>query len=361
MSLFKKMYSFRSFLLKLITYRAEIRNINRKENLWSRVELTPEQETEIQSYWSGIYGKQISSKWHRLYQSYMGVFDKRYFPEILYSTKLERLLSPEKYNSVLADKYLITSIFKGGGYKTPVTFVANTSGVFTNSQREVISQLEAKSILENIGACVMKPTIDTSSGQNVMILDMKDGKDVKTGMASDELFRKYKQNYIVQERIEQSDVLNKLYPKALNTFRVVTYICEGKVYCAPVALRIGRGGAEVDNIHAGGITIGIDNNCCLRKYAFTEMGDRFEKHPDTGVAFEGYKITKLQDIKELAKRLHGRIPMIKMISWDWTIDSNETPVLIETNLSGQSVWFPQMVNGEPFFGDNTPYFANLIR
>ena len=248
-----------------------------------------------------------------------------------------------------------------GGGKSPSTFVANIAGVFTNGEREIIKQSEASSILSDVGRCVMKPTIDTSSGQNVMMLDMKDGKDVKTGLTAEELFRKYKQNYIVQERIEQSDVLNRLYPKALNTFRVVTYICEGKVYCAPVALRIGRGGAEVDNIHAGGITIGIDSNCCLRKYAFTEMGDRFEKHPDTGVTFEGYEIKKLRDIKELATRLHGRIPMIKMISWDWTIDSNETPVLIETNLSGQSVWFPQMVNGEPFFGDNTPYFANLIR
>lgn len=233
--------------------------------------------------------------------------------------------------------------------------------MFTNGQREIITETEAASIISDIGKCVIKPTIDTSSGQNVMMLNMHQGKDEKTGMTVMEILKKYKKNFIIQERIAQSEVLNTLYAKALNTFRVVTYICEGKVFCAPVALRIGRGGAEVDNIHAGGITIGIDNNCCLRKYAFTEMGERFEKHPDSGITFEGYEIKKLNDIKELAKKLHGRIPMIKMISWDWTIDNNNVPVLIETNLSGQSVWFPQMVNGEPFFCDNTPYFANLIR
>lgn len=77
--------------------------------------------------------------------------------------------------------------------------------------------------------------------------------------------------------------------------------------------------------------------------------------------FEGYAISEIGNIVECAKKLHGNIPMIKMISWDWSIDKNGIPVLIELNLSGQSVWFPQMFNGCPFFGENTPYFANLIR
>ena len=53
--------------------------------------------------------------------------------------------------------------------------------------------------------------------------------------------------------------------------------------------------------------------------------------------------------------------MIKMISWDWTLDENNIPVLIETNLTGQAVWLPQMVNGQPMFGENTQCFRNLIK
>ena len=113
--LFALIINFRSYLLQRITYKAEIRNIERKKYLWDKVVMSQEEECEIRDYWKEISGYDISTKWHRLYQSYMGVFDKRYFPEILYSTKLERLLSSEKFNSVLADKYLITSVFNGGG------------------------------------------------------------------------------------------------------------------------------------------------------------------------------------------------------------------------------------------------------
>lgn len=110
----------RSYLLQRITNKAEIRNIERKKYLWDKVILSEEEDREIRDYWKDISGYDISTKWHRLYQSYMGVYDKRYFPEILYSTKLERLLSPEKFNSVLADKYLITSIYNGGVSRLPL-------------------------------------------------------------------------------------------------------------------------------------------------------------------------------------------------------------------------------------------------
>ena len=91
------------------------------------------------------------------------------------------------------------------------------------------------------------------------------------------------------------------------------------------------------------------------------MGDRFEVHPYSKVRFEDYDISPLRSIVEVAHRLHGYVPMLKMISWDWSLDENDKPVLIEMNISGQSVWFPQMVNGESFFGENTEFFANMIK
>jgi D-alanine-D-alanine ligase-like ATP-grasp enzyme len=84
-------------------------------------------------------------------------------------------------------------------------------------------------------------------------------------------------------------------------------------------------------------------------------------HPDTHLIFDGYEIAPLKNVVETAKRLHGLLPQIKMISWDWSLDRNNVPVLIEINISGQAVWFNQMVNGESIFGDHTEYFANMIR
>ena len=99
----------------------------------------------------------------------------------------------------------------------------------------------------------------------------------------------------------------------------------------------------------------------LRKQAFSEYGESFEEHPDSRVVFEGYEIPGVQKLGEAAKRLHTRLPHLGIISWDLTLDENKTPVLIEMNLERQSAWFPQMVNGEPLFGDNTAKMLELIR
>jgi hypothetical protein len=359
--LYRSINSLRSQYLNKITYKAEIRNIDKKEPLWSKVELSPEQESEIKEYWKSISGYDIETKWHRLYQSYMGVYEKKYFPEILFSTKLEPMLSPAKYHSILSDKGLITSIFPGGGYRTPTTFVYNCNGVLTGSEHDVLTESEAIKRMSSCGKAIIKPTVDTSSGVGVRLVDMRNGIDERSGEKAADILKGYKVNYIVQECVEQSRYLSTIYSGSLNTFRVITYICEGEVYLAPLSMRIGSGGAFVDNIHAGGLSIGINSDFTLRKYAFTEMGDRFEQHPDTGVLFDGYAIPPLADVTRTALQLHGRLPQIKMISWDWSIDKNDDPVLIEINISGQSVWFPQMLNGEPIFGDNTEYFADLIR
>ena len=99
----------------------------------------------------------------------------------------------------------------------------------------------------------------------------------------------------------------------------------------------------------------------LRKEAFSEFGETFTSHPDSKVVFDGYKIPAVEGLEDMAKRLHACVPWLKMISWDLTIDAENKITLIEMNTVGQSVWFPQMVNGEPLFGENTPKMLAMIR
>lgn len=227
-----------------------------------------------------------------------GIYNKQYFPEILYSTKLEPLLSPAKYHGILSDKGLITSIFPGelGKYRLPETYIYNCAGVFTDASHSVISNQETLSKLGNCGSAIIKPTVDTSSGEGVRVLAMKDGRDERTGETAQQILNSYGRNYIVQERISQSPYLSKIYSGSLNTFRVITYICDGQVYVAPIAMRIGGNGSYLDNLHAGGMGVGVRSDNSLRKYAFTEMGKRYEKHPDSGISFDGYVIPPIYGI-----------------------------------------------------------------
>ena len=104
----KNLKTFSERLIKLYIYTKiylhEKENIRKKKKLYTKVNLSKEQENEIQTMFSSYYGKRYSTKWHRLYQSYTGRYDKNYFPEILYTTKLEPILNPRRYTDVLADK-----------------------------------------------------------------------------------------------------------------------------------------------------------------------------------------------------------------------------------------------------------------
>jgi len=44
-----------------------------------------------------------------------------------------------------------------------------------------------------------------------------------------------------------------------------------------------------------------------------------------------------------------------------TLDKDGSVVLIEINTIGQTCWFPQMANGEPFFRENTAEILRSLR
>ena len=122
----------------LSIYINEKRNIKKKKNLVNKVSLTKEQIKEIDELWKKNYGKKISKKWHRLYTSYMGVFNKEYFPEIMFFTNLLHKFNPIIRKKYLADKILITHLFENvneNKFRTVKNIIYNCSGIMYDEKR----------------------------------------------------------------------------------------------------------------------------------------------------------------------------------------------------------------------------------
>ena len=96
--------------------KKKIHDSNRQK-LIAGVSWTREQQSVFENYWKKNYGKEISSEWHKLYQSFTGNFCVDYFPEILFSSSLEPMWDKNPYNDVLEDKNLLFlySCAIGGG------------------------------------------------------------------------------------------------------------------------------------------------------------------------------------------------------------------------------------------------------
>lgn len=212
---------------------------------------------------------------------------------------------------------------------------------------------ELFSRLENVGECVMKRSRDTSSGRDVFIVNMENGVDLESGKPLSDVLKRMGDDWVCQERVVQHENVAALYGGSVNTLRIVTYLTNSGVGVCPVTLRLGQGGSKVDNAHAGGMFVSVDNEGHLGAEAFTEYQERFSHHPDTGIAFEGYRIEGVGKAIEAAKRSHLVMGSFGFVSWDVCIDESATPVLIEVNLDSQTVWFPQMASGRSMFGDDT--------
>lgn len=342
-------------------YIFEIIAIYKKRNLYKHIKWTREQQKEFDKFWIENYGKKIPNYWHKLYQSINEVFNIEYIPEVLYTTRLEYKLNDYYKAKVFSDKGFYDILLKNelnNSWRLPKTYLVKYKDIIYNANREIISEKEAREIIGNIKECVIKPTIDTSSGEGVKVL--KTQKEIVENFFKN---KEYKYS-IIQEKLSQQKDLYNLNPASINTFRITTYIYGNKIEICPIALRIGSGNNFLDNIHAGGMGIYVTNDGYLAEDAYVlgwgDSSKKIKEHPDTKIIFKGYKIENIDKVIRSVKLLHKRIPEIRIVSWDVCIDENGIPVIIEANLLGQGSWFPQIISGKSLFTENTKEILKLF-
>lgn len=344
---------------------AEKYALARKKTLYKDVMWSHEQISAFNTFWTENLGRKIDSRGHKLYQSINGAFHKDYFPDFLFATKLEPKLNSYLHARLYSDKSLTELLYsKSTKLKMPATYLVKSSGLWYNSDRTPITAERAKELLLNLGEAIVKPTIGGNSGKGIGFCNFVAGRDMNSDTTMDYLFSDLYNDFIVQEKLTQHVSYNKLYPHSINTIRISTYIADEQVFYADLCLRLGTGGAKVDNIHAGGIGVGVEVTGLLKQHAYklgySDSAETLEKHPDTGVTFLDYEVAGINSIIETALELHGLTPHIGMVSWDFMVNTEGEAILIEANYMGQAVWFAQIVHGKPFFGDNTAYMLNLL-
>ena len=149
-----------------------------------------------------------------------------------------------------------------------------------------------------------------------------------------EAFKKLlKRRYVLQARIVQHEGMKRLYPHSINTVRLVTALTDHEPVLLAAAVRLGANGNTKDNWSAGGISVGVEpEQGTLKKEGFYRLksNGRVQAHPDTNIAFEGYKLPFYDDAVQVAKRLHRFFYGLHSIGWDIAI-TGSGPTFIEAN------------------------------
>ena len=352
-----------SFLISRMK-KNEIRKFKdkRRKKIFSEVVLSLEQKKMIDSFYKKNYGKKIPYTWHRYYTAYTGKFDVNYFPELLYIPEFEYFMNLRRnHATILSDKNILQYLASSAQVAMPHMLFSSIDGLIKDSYYNALSKGDFLKKISNLGECFFKPTVDSCSGQGCRLLNIKNGIDKKTEQEIVDIFSNDKRDWVVQERQNCHETIRKIYPNSVNTFRVITYRWKNDFRCLPAIMRIGRGGANVDNAHAGGIFIAINDDGCLHKMAFTEFKEVFLKHPDTGIVFDGYKIDNFPRVLISAKKCHAMLPQFGCVNWDFTINENGSPVLIEANVRAGSIWLVEIAHGKGAFGEDTAEILKWLR
>lgn len=136
---------------------------------------------------------------------------------------------------------------------------------------------------------------------------------------------------LIEDLIVQHPSLAKLYPDAVNTFRVVTVARSGVPGVVCAFIRIGSGGRFVDNFNSGGMAAPVNVGTGVIEFAAVDKGGRcYEVHPATGCPIPGYRLPYWRESIEMCLEAARVVPQLGYVGWDVAV-SEDGPQLIEGN------------------------------
>lgn len=289
--------------------------------------LTKEQKKEIQDFYLDAIGKKIPLYMHEYFYSRNGIFSKYYIPSTLYLADLLPKANNYSMSSSYSDKNFTELLFPGENIIHSI--LKNINGYYYYED-EPVSEEDAILRCQDMKEVIIKPSRE-SKGNSVQLISVKGGVTDKDGKTIDRLFRDYKKDFLIQNRVRQHKEMAALNPSSLNTLRILSYRSGMEVLIIYSVVRIGRLNQVVDNQSAGGLSTTISPEGKLGKFSFGKVGcDNIEK-TDTGVQLEGYQIPSFEKAIEFVKRLHFKLPFFNIIGWDVAIEENGEPILVEFN------------------------------
>lgn len=140
-----------------------------------------------------------------------------------------------------------------------------------------------------------------------------------------------KYGFIVEELIKQTEHLGIFNESSVNTVRIPSILTSKGHYVLGCFFRTGRKGAVIDNAGGGGIFAALDDETGVAiTDGFDEFCNSYAVHPDSGVAYKGFKIKDWKELIQITKKAHENMPNHKYIAYDFAHTDNGW-VMLEGN------------------------------
>lgn len=326
------------------TYRRFRLRKSVKNFLTKPYKLSKEQKKQTKLYWKP-YTKHFVTYWHELYYQKTGVFDARFVPDDIMFTEIEPYYNDYASSRGIDNKCNYDIIFPD--VLKPKTVFRRMKGIFHDDSFFIISREDVIERCKRAQKVVLKIAVDVGYGVGVKLWDSNKSSIEEL----ESMIDSFRGDIIGQELIVQHPELGRIHSKCVNCIRIITFITRKKVEYVCGYFRMGCGDSFVD-FH-GGCVCSINPDGSLMDTGFiNDTCEPITHHPDSDICFSEYIIPNYERIKETAAQLHSRIGDFRWVSWDFSLSTDGSPILIEVNLVYGGIMYHQLGSG-PIFADKS--------
>lgn len=176
-------------------------------------------------------------------------------------------------------------------------------------------------------------------GAGVKVLEVIDNSYYVNGKEVADLKQVFKgcNNHILVPYINQHAYAQAIYPKSLNSIRIITGVVDDEVYVLSAGHRFGSSTTGyVDNFTQGGIAGAVDADTGVLEaaYVFDKKKYKIDTHPDTGEQITNVQIPYWNNVLDELVKLHASMKFIKYVGWDVAITDNSFSIIEGNHVSG---------------------------
>lgn len=292
------------------------------------------------------YVRRIPERYHRIYTGKSGGrFCPEYIPEDLFFMDVDRYYSDREEARYLDNKCYYYRLFPQ--IRQPGLVAMRIGRSWLDGSMRLAAPREVLGLLRQEPEVVVKRAVNSQGGFGVDFLG-------GAGLVPDfrRLIRTIPCDVVIQRPVRQHPQMAELHEGSVNTLRIVSLLSGNQVKVYATVVRIGTGGARVDNGSSGGIICGVQEDGSLGSFGTFCNGEVIRRHPDKGYLFSQKKVPNLERAYGLVREAHAILGHFRLVAWDVAIDRDGEAVLIEANLSLGGIKEIQVCTG-PLFGEDT--------
>jgi hypothetical protein len=333
-------------------------------------DVKPSIEKEYKEFWKSL-GITPSSRFLKCMIGISGIESPYYVPEYINFRIIEPTLNYTLFGVPYNDKNFFERYLPEYRDMFPRVYLRGANGFFYNGEYVGLTLAEAQNVLTNLDPereYILKPATQTGAGKNVTLLTVKkdkillDGRVVSVRALLESLRKGYYHNFVLQERLSQSDWFGHVCSEATNILRIYTYrsVNTNETHILHSYFRrAGKNEKFQHYLKHGGWRQGINPEGLLDDFAIDYFGNKVSatEHADY---YKDSKVPHYEKMVEIVKEISSKYIYHRLLGFDIIVDANERIRLLEVNTREVGMLHHQMISG-PFYGEHTHEVIDYCR